>query len=95
MPICGSLKLLGRPLEYHPWVRGVKDQTGRVKGSSRLLSIVSQKPLAGFQRNSGTGLFFVVLSRPAAPAAGQRLADDPSEFHHEGVRPYPDPPLHP
>ncbi len=28
MPIFGSLKLLGRPLEYHPWVRGVKDRTG-------------------------------------------------------------------
>ncbi len=43
----------------------------------------------------GTGLIFVVLSRPASPAAGQRWADDPSEFHHEGVRAYPDPPLHP
>ncbi len=28
MPIFGSLKLLGRPLEYHPWVRGVKHRTG-------------------------------------------------------------------
>ena len=28
----------------------------------------------------GTGLFFGVLSRPAAPAAGQLLADDPSEL---------------
>ncbi len=58
----------------------VINDVGQDKGVKSLVVHSLPEALGGFPEKLGTGLFFVGLSRPASPVAGQRLADDPSEL---------------